>query len=430
MKIGVLGGGLAGVSLAYFLQRNGHNVEVLEKEPSCGGLCRSFTKNGFGFDLGGHIIFSKDKEVLDLMVKMLAKNVEKHYRNNKVWFKNRFVKYPFENGLSALDKEDIFKCLYGFIENKNPKPKNFKEWIYYTFGNGLAEEYLIPYNEKIWNCKTESMGLEWVERVPKPPLVDIIKSSLGIKTEGYTHQLHFYYPRKGGIQSLVNVFESKVKKVVKNYNVESVRFLSPKKWVVSNGKEEREYERIISCMPIFDLVNALKDTPAKIKNSVEKLKYNSLTVIMLGIDKSKLSDKFAVYFPQSGLLFHRICLHSYMGSWYTPHDKSSIIAEITTNPGDGIHEMPDKKLICRVGSALDREGFIDKKDVCESDIKRMKYGYVVYDLEYQKNTRLVRDYFKYIKLPLCGRFAEFEYLNMDAVIRHALDLSKHFNINF
>ena len=104
MKTGVLGGGLAGAALAHFLQEKGHDVDVLEKEVECGGLCRSFSKNGFSFDLGGHIIFSKDKEILDLMVNILGDNVEKHYRNNKIWYKGRYVKYPFENGLSVLDK--------------------------------------------------------------------------------------------------------------------------------------------------------------------------------------------------------------------------------------------------------------------------------------------------------------------------------------
>src|SRR4030067_402193 len=48
------------------------------------------------------------------------------------------------------------------------------------------------------------MGTEWVAgRGPDPPLEDIVKSSIGIPTEGYTHQLHFLYPREGGGEALV-----------------------------------------------------------------------------------------------------------------------------------------------------------------------------------------------------------------------------------
>ena len=424
MKIGILGGGLAGVSLAYFLQNKGHDVEVLEKEGECGGLCRSFKKDGFSFDLGGHIIFSKDNQMLDLMVKILGSNVKKHYRNNKVWFKGRYVKYPFENGLSALDKEDIFECLNYFINNDNPKPKNLKEWCYYTFGKGIAEKYLIPYNAKIWNIDPARISLEWVERIPKPPVEDVIKSAIGIETEGYTHQLYFYYPVQGGIQALVKAFEDNLKKVTKGFDVKEIE-KQKGKWRVSNGIDDKYYDRIISCIPIFDLAAALKSVPKKIKDIIhKKLKYNSLSIVMLGIDKEKLSDKFAVYVPQKDLLFHRICFHSYMGPWYTPKGKSSVVAEITTNPGDGAHEMTDRELIDHVARGLDRESIIDKKIVCASDVKRMKYAYVLYDLNYRKNMKTVNEYFRSINLPLNGRFAQFEYLNMDAVIKNSFDLAR------
>ena len=198
MKIGILGGGLTGVTLGYFLN---YDVEILEKNKETGGLCRSLQDEGFTFDYGGsHIIFSKDKEVLSFMLAVLGDNKVQRRRNAKILFKGNYVKYPFENGLNDLPKEDNFECLYYYIDNlikreqdKSNSPKNFKEWIYYTFGKGIAEKYMIPYNEKIWNTKSEQMSLEWVEnRVPQPPIEDVIKSSLGIATEGYTHQLHFY----------------------------------------------------------------------------------------------------------------------------------------------------------------------------------------------------------------------------------------------
>lgn len=424
MKIGILGGGLAGVTLAYFLQKKGFDVEVLEKEAECGGLCRTYEKDGFSYDLGGHIIFSKDKEVLDLMVKMLGANVSKHYRNNKVWFKKRFVKYPFENGLAALDKEDIFDCLYGFINNAYPRPKNLKEWCYYTFGRGIAEKYLVPYNAKIWNADPSKIGLEWVERIPKPPLEDVIRSAVGIETEGYTHQLYFYYPISGGIQSLVKAFEGKLKKVTKSFDVKEVE-KQKKGWRVSDGTRDKYFDKVISCMPIFDLVAALKPVPKSVKEIVSrKLRYNSLSIVMLGLEKEKLSDKFAVYVPQDDLLFHRICFHSYMGSWYTPKGMSSVVAEITTNPGDVAHEMTDEQLVAHVSEGLDREGIIDKSLVRSSQVRRERYAYVLYDLAYKKNMKVLNAYFRSIGLPLNGRFAQFQYLNMDSVVRNSLELSK------
>ena len=40
------------------------------------------------------------------------------------------------------------------------------------------------------------MDTQMVERIPKPPKIDIINSARGKKTEGYKHQLYFHYPKK------------------------------------------------------------------------------------------------------------------------------------------------------------------------------------------------------------------------------------------
>jgi protoporphyrinogen oxidase len=58
----ILGGGLSGLSVAHYL---GGKCLVLEAEESPGGLCRSFHKAGFTYDIGGHILFSKDRELLE-----------------------------------------------------------------------------------------------------------------------------------------------------------------------------------------------------------------------------------------------------------------------------------------------------------------------------------------------------------------------------
>ena len=50
---------------------------------------------------------------------------------------------------------------------------------------------------------------------------------------------------------------------------------------------------------------------------------------------------------------------------------------------------------------------------------RTKYGYVVQDDNYRRNLNLAKAYFAQIGIPLCGRVAEFEYINMDVCIERA-----------
>lgn len=423
MKVGILGGGLTGLSLSHFLQCDS---EIMEKNPVCGGLCRTFSKNEFYYDYGGHIIFSKDPDVLRFMISVLGDNVEKHYRNNKVWFKGGFVKYPFENGLSEIPKIDTYECLYYYLNNDYPKPHNFKEWVYHTFGKGIAEKYLIPYNEKIWNTNLETMGLDWVERIPKPPMEDVIKSAIGIETEGYTHQLYFYYPIYGGIQGLIEAICSKGTNVTTNFEVKKI-FKRNNTWVVSNGSDTKVFDKIISTIPIFDLLNSLENVPQNIQDAAKKLQYNSLIIVMVGVNVDKLSDKTAVYVPDTKHLFHRICFNKYFSKNLVPQGKSSIIAEITANIGDDIWNMSDRQITEDVINSLIEEGFIKKDDVCETDVQRTKYAYVIPDLEYSKNLNIIQSYLNSLGIELCGRFSEYKYLNMDACIRSAMNMAENIN---
>ena len=68
------------------------------------------------------------------------------------------MKYPFENNLAALEKQDCCKCLIGYLKADFPKRADFEEWMYYSFGQGIAEKYLVPYNRKIWKTNRARWG--------------------------------------------------------------------------------------------------------------------------------------------------------------------------------------------------------------------------------------------------------------------------------
>ena len=94
MKIVILGGGLAAVSLAYFLQEEEQikEITILEKEDAIGGLCRSIRKDGYTYDIGPHILFSKDKEMLNLMLDVTGKT-NRLRRSNQIIHKGKYVQY-------------------------------------------------------------------------------------------------------------------------------------------------------------------------------------------------------------------------------------------------------------------------------------------------------------------------------------------------
>ena len=430
MKTAILGGGLSGLTLARLLREQGEEVVVLEAEPEYGGLCRSKTDQGFTFDTGGsHIIFSRDEEVLAFMRRMIAGNEQRNNRTTKIFFKQRFVKYPFENGLSDLPQEDRFFCINEFIKTliavekgEIPAPVNFREWIYYTFGNGIAECYMIPYNEKIWKYPTDKMSLHWVDgRIPRPPVEDIIKSAIGIETEGYTHQAVFSYPLDGGIKALVRAIARPIEPCIKTgFRVTSIT-KSGGIWLISNGGERIQADHCICTMPVQHLMSSLDGVPREVKNAADALKYNSLVCVNIGINASVPGISW-LYVPDPAVgRTNRISFPSGYSRHGAPDGCSAILAEITHQPGDNVADMTDDELISEVVDMLQSMQILHNDQIVCSSVERQPYAYVVYDLNYQKNIAIVKEYCKEIGIPLVGRFAQFEYLNMDGCIRSVMD---------
>lgn len=431
MKWAILGGGLTGITLARLLSEKGEEVVVLEGEDDIGGLCRSRSSCGFTFDIGGsHIIFSRDEEVLSFMRDVLGDNRDERHRNTKIFYKGNFVKYPFENGLFQLPKEDCFFCINEFIrtliaveKGELPPPENFREWIEHTFGRGIAELYMVPYNEKIWNYPAEKMSLHWVDgRIPRPPVEDIVKSAIGIETEGYTHQSVFSYPVRGGIEALVRAMARPVEDaIVTGFRVTSVR-REGEKVIVSNGAESIAADRCISTIPVQRLLACMEDVPAACGEACGRLRYNSLICACIGIE-GDLPDYSWLYVPQTELgHFNRVSFPSNYSTEVAPPGCSSILAEITCNEGDAISALTDAEVVEHVVEGLVKMGFVERPDqVVYHAVERQEFAYVVYDLDYQENVEAVRTYIRDQGIDLVGRFAEFEYLNMDACIRRAFD---------
>ncbi|HIH26702.1 MAG TPA: NAD(P)-binding protein [Methanoregulaceae archaeon] len=430
VKTAILGGGLSGLTLAHILAGRGEDVLVLEAEEAIGGLCRSRTGDGFCFDTGGsHIIFSRDSEVLGFMLSVLGENRAERKRNTKIFYKDRFVKYPFENGLSGLPREDLYLCLSEYIKTliaaekgELPPVVSFRDWIYTTFGAGIAECYLMPYNRKIWNYPPEQMSAHWVEgRVPRPPVEDIIRSAIGIETEGYTHQAVFSYPLHGGIEALVRaIAEPVMDRVTCGFGASRIR-RTPGGWEITDGTRTVRAGKLISTIPLQNLLPALDGVPAAVREALGALRYNSVCSVFIGV-RGEVPPISWLYvpMPETGL-FNRVSFPSNFSTAVAPEGCSSVLAEITYNDGDPVTGMKDDEIIGHVISSLESMGLIRKDAVVSSGIARHRFAYVVYDLDYLKNIRTVRDYCREIGIDLVGRFAQFEYLNMDGCIRSVMD---------
>lgn len=430
MKIAILGAGLAGLTLANLL--DDYDVTIFEKCDKIGGLCRTESQNGFTFDIGGsHVIFSRDQEALKYILDVLEKNFVKKRRNTKILYNDRLVKYPFENGIGDLNKGERIDCLYYYIKsllNRNVKtspPSNFRDWIYWKFGKGFADKYMIPYNEKIWKFPLENMSSEWVDgRIPDPDIKELLKAALELESEGYTHQLFFYYPKKGGIEQIICGLSSSFKgKILVEQNIELVQ-KRKNKWIVKSNGNEFNFDLLINTIPIIDFLKLIPEVPSNILDATNNLIANSLINVFIGI-RGEVSDTFKnlswMYIPEREKgYFHRVSFPSNFSRENAPKGHMGINIEITTMKESDLWIKQDEDIEKEVIHNLVEMGLFTSEQVCTTNTTRWLHAYVIFDLNYKDNIDKIISYLNEQKIYTCGRFAQFLYLNMDQIVKEAM----------
>lgn len=430
MKIGILGGGVAGVSLGTFLDSE-HEVTVLEAASQGGGLAGSHHFQGFDYDVGPHIIFSRNPKILEFMKEVGGDLLGQYTRSNQIWFKGKLIKYPFENFLGLLPEDEKRVCLEGFLENpyEDFKSQNMLQFFLKTFGEGITSTYLRPYNEKIWKFDPAFLDLQMVERIPKPPAQDVIDGADGRFKEGYTHQLFFYYPKQGGIQTFFNRMVERLPKNTTYQTGQRVTRVRPAAtgWEVTTESKTFRFDHILNCMPLLDFLGLLDvPLPDAIQKASKRVRYNSMAYGLAVFKKDQAGNHFAFNVPEKDIVFHRLSKVNFIGD-ENPKDKSAFLFEVTYRLESSIARLSDRQISEAVVSGIEKMGFIDPKDLIGVDVKRVKYAYVIYDLPHRSTTDEILGFLAERNISCCGRFAENEYVNMDQVIERAQKLCERLN---
>ncbi len=423
MNVIVLGAGLAGLSSAYHLQRRGLDYELYERDKKVGGLCRTETVNGFTFDRTLHVLFMSNEYVKKLVNQMIGKKLLLHKRKALVYYKGAFVPYPFQAYFSLLPFPDVVEdCTTGLLRAKEKgdehfEVRNLKEWIYHTFGHGIAKHFMIPYNQKLWNTPLDRISSDWTEKyVPRPDINEILRFArmpTKIK-ETYGYNIKFRYPIKEGIEILSKAFESRLNSrfLHLNHKLETIS-LKKRKVFLSSG-EDIHWDVLVSTIPLPEIISCIKDAPLVIKRAAKNLKCVSIYNLNVGIDEKQKSLAHWIYFPEHTFIFHRIGFPSNLSPYMAPSGTSSLSVEVSYSKYKSISM---EKANSRIVKDLMRVGLIDSED---NIIARKPFilpnAYVIYDQRYDVNRQKIHSFLKKEKIFSIGRYGSWKYSTMEDTI--------------
>jgi len=341
MRILILGAGCTGLGAAYRLHELGHtDFLVLEQNSYPGGLATSFVdEQGFTWDIGGHVQFSHYDYFDRLMDKALGQAWLKHMRQSYIWIRDRYIPYPFQNNIRTLPPADLADCMRGLIaasKNGHINPKNFEEWIVHSFGEGIANIFLLPYNTKVWACNPAEMSFDWIgERVASVDLQRVADNILlGRDDPAWGPNNTFRFPLRGGTGAIWRAVADLIPTPHFKYDCSVSKICTSTRTVFTLGGDAFHYDVLVSTLPI-DTIAALIGDRAIISGAAQ-LRYSGTHVVGIGIKgrpPEQLREKNWLYFPEDNCPFYRVTVFSN----YSPHnvpdgDYWSLMAEVADSP--------------------------------------------------------------------------------------------------
>lgn len=306
----ILGAGPAGLSLANMLLRDGEaDFLVLEREKEAGGLCRSVMVNGTPFDIGGgHFLDVRDDKVLEFVFSFMPESEWKIYkRKSCIKINGLVIDHPLEANIWQFPVDEQIEYLKSIAQagcNQNvSEPKQFVDWIRWKLGNRITNEYMLPYNQKMFGNNLNDLGTYWLNKLPDVSFEDTLRSCIEKKAFGNEPgHASFYYPQKYGYGELWKRMALALEgRIMYKQNVISMD--CDEHIVITEDKQNFCADYIITSIP-WKAYKELKNVPEKILKNIKQLKHTQIQTEYFEDDID--TDAQWVYYPDLDAEYHRI----------------------------------------------------------------------------------------------------------------------------
>lgn len=416
----ILGAGPTGLSAGYRLVEAGvTDFLILDKADQPGGLSQSFVdEKGFTWDIGGHVQFSHYDYFDNLMQKALGKDGWLHHqRESWAWMHDRFVPYPVQNNIRHLPKEVMWKCLEGFMDaNLRPSSAtNFKEWILATFGPGFAEEFMVPYNFKVWAFPPEKLSFSWIgERVAVTDLKRVTKNIIFEKDDlSWGPNNTFQFPKHGGTGSIWKSVANLVGLTRIRMKSEVVSIDTKKKVATLKDGSTVGYEFCLSSLPLDLLVRIVSPAlSSKVTQAASGLTFSTSNIVGLGL-KGKPSEvlktKCWMYFPEKNCPFYRATVFSN----YSPNNVPDIRSfwSLMTETSESAEKPVRRENLVEdtIQGALNTGLIQSRSDVVSTWVYSAAHGYPTPYLKRDEHLQVLNTELESVGLYSRGRFGAWKY---------------------
>ena len=352
----ILGGGLAGLSAAYHL---GHsNSLILEAAPRLFGLLASRLRNGYTWDNGPHVSFTKQEYVRNLFAESTHGNFHEIPVNVGNYFHGNWVRHPAQVNLAQIPESLRSACVADFkqLSDRDTPPANYQEWLEASLGKTFTDNFSAAYTRKYWTVFPSAMSCDWVGgRVHRPKLEDVLAGAESDLPRNLHYINHIRYPKTGGYQTFAEKLAGGAN-VRLNTQITSIDL--EKKEVRATSGEVFTYERLISTIPLPTFINICQQTTPAMREAASGLLCTSVYLVEVELPYPvEHRPEHWMYIYDEDMLSTRINFTEKLSPANAPTGKSGVQVEVYFSVKKPL-PVAENELPARVLAELEKMGIV------------------------------------------------------------------------
>ena len=316
---------------------------------------------------------------------------------------------------------------------------NFETWVASRFGWRLYNIFFKTYTEKVWGVPANTIGADWAsQRIKNLSLGRAILNAILPKKDGEiitTLIDKFKYPKLGP-GMMWDSAEKKLREdgheIVFNAKVESIEVKGKSYKVITSDKKEYEADAIFSSMPLAHLPKVIRPEPREeVKKAGRNLKFRDfLSVALIIPSEDAFSDNW-IYIHEPGVKVGRVQNYGSWSPYMVKDNKTCLGLEYFVNVGDELWDKADDDLINMAINEIEKLELVKEGTVEKGYVIRMPKAYPVYDLDYQNNVDLIKNWLleEHPNIFPMGRNGMHRYNNQDHSMVTAIESIRNLLLN-
>ena len=380
---------------------------IYEKDGDWGGLCGNFSIEGFRFDRFVHFTFTNDPYIKGIFEK--SSPLYEHPPVSYNYYHGTWLKHPALNNLAPLSTDEKIKIIEDFINRPKKEAgevEDYAEWLRVQNGNYFAEHFPFVYTKKYWGQYPKNMETKWIgQRIHVSDLAEVLKGAFEVQDKNFYYTSVMRYPKVGGFRSILDNCREGLDI---RFNKKVVRIVPKAKKVYFADGSCDDYDRLISTLPLPEIVKMIDACPENVRQAAEQLHWTSGYQVSLGFNKSDIAKYLWFYIYDEDILPARVYSPSLKSPENVPAGRSSYQAEVFFDCRDEI--PPAGEILEKTVSKLKAICDFEDEDIVVKDIRFEPYANVTFTHGIYNDRQVVLDYLQSLNIESIGRFGKWDYL--------------------